>query len=372
MTDNNKGPLLPRVKFLLVDDLAENLLALSALLQRDDVELLQARSGFEALELLLVHDVALALIDVQMPMMDGFELAELIRGSERTRNIPLIFVTAGTRDEHRMFKGYESGAVDFLYKPIEPHILRNKAEVFFQLYRQKQQLALELRERTETLRTNEMFVAILGHDLRNPLGAVMMAATLLQRTYNEELAQKASQQIINSGKRMAKLIENMLDLARARLGGGIALSRERISLADVTAKVAQEYRATYPGCIIDSSCSGDDVGRWDPERLAQVAANLLGNALQHGVPGEPVALRIDGTAEHEVQLEVSNRGEIPADLLPSIFDPFRGGERTDGSRHGLGLGLYIAQQIVSAHGGRIEVMSSQDMQTVVSVHLPRH
>ena len=105
------------------------------------MEVLQARSGAEALELLLVHDVALALLDVQMPEMDGFELAELMRGSERTRHVPIIFVTAGARDQHRMFQGYEAGAVDFLYKPIEPHILRNKADVFFQLYRQKQQLA---------------------------------------------------------------------------------------------------------------------------------------------------------------------------------------------------------------------------------------
>ena len=121
------------VKCLLVDDVEENLLALSALLRRDDVELLEARSGAEALELLLVHDVALALLDVQMPDMDGFELAELMRGSERTRHVPIIFVTAGARDQHRLFKGYEAGAVDFLYKPIEPHILKNKAEVFFQL-----------------------------------------------------------------------------------------------------------------------------------------------------------------------------------------------------------------------------------------------
>ena len=127
-------------KCLLVDDLEENLLALPALLRRDDVEVLQARSGAEALELLLAHDVALALLDVQMPDMDGFELAELMRGSERTRHVPIIFVTAGARDQHRLFQGYEIGAVDFLYKPIEPHILTNKADVFFQLYRQKQQL----------------------------------------------------------------------------------------------------------------------------------------------------------------------------------------------------------------------------------------
>src|SRR6201994_1827261 len=152
--------VLPPVKCLLVDDLEENLLALSALLERPDVELLTARSGREALELLLVHDVALAFLDVQMPEMDGFQLAELLRGSERTRHIPLIFVTAGARDQHRLFKGYESGAVDFLFKPIEPHILKSKAEVFFQLYRQKQQLLVELEHRTETLRLNEMFAAV--------------------------------------------------------------------------------------------------------------------------------------------------------------------------------------------------------------------
>src|SRR5579864_1550009 len=137
------------VKCLLVDDLEENLLALSALLRRQDVEILTARSGSEALELLLVHPVALALLDVQMPEMDGFELAELMRGSERTRHIPIIFVTAGAGDQRRIFKGYESGAVDFLLKPIEPHVLKNKARVFFQLYRQQLQLADELRERTE-------------------------------------------------------------------------------------------------------------------------------------------------------------------------------------------------------------------------------
>src|ERR1700754_3694718 len=119
------------VKCLLVDDLEENLLALSALLQRPDLEILTAQSGSEALELLLVHDVALAFLDVQMPEMDGFELAELMRGSERTRNVPIIFVTAGTHDSFRQFKGYEAGAVDFLYKPVDARILKNKADVFF-------------------------------------------------------------------------------------------------------------------------------------------------------------------------------------------------------------------------------------------------
>ena len=142
------------------------------------------------------HDFALALLDVQMPDMDGFELAELMRGSERTRHVPIIFVTAGAREQHRVFKGYESGAVDFLYKPIEPHILKNKADVFFQLYRQRQQLAQELKERTETLRLNEMFSALLAHDLRNPLSAILASAHLLKRRIAEPVAKEAAARML--------------------------------------------------------------------------------------------------------------------------------------------------------------------------------
>src|SRR6201986_4880540 len=131
------------VYFLLVDDLQENLLSLEALLRRDGLVLLKARSGDEALELLLANDVALALVDVQMPGLNGFELAELMRGNERTRRVPIIFVTAGTADSQRRFRGYEAGAVDFIQKPIEPDILRSKADVFFDLYRQRQQLAAQ-------------------------------------------------------------------------------------------------------------------------------------------------------------------------------------------------------------------------------------
>jgi len=126
-----------RVKCLLVDDLAANLAALSALMRRDDVELFTARSGVEALDLLLTHDMALAILDVQMPEMDGFQLAEIMRSSERTRHVPIIFVTAGARDPVRIFRGYDQGAVDFLYKPIEPSILLTKAEVFFEIYSMK-------------------------------------------------------------------------------------------------------------------------------------------------------------------------------------------------------------------------------------------
>ena len=239
------------VKCLLVDDLEENLLALSALLRRDDVEVLTARSGSEALELLLIHDVALALLDVQMPKMDGFELAEVMRGSERTREIPIIFVTAAARDQHRLFKGYESGAVDFLYKPIEPHIIENKAAVFFRLYRQKQQLARQLREQTETLRLNEMFTAVLGHDLRNPLSAILMAAHMVQHQTEDETVRGTAKRILISGRRMTRMIDDMLDLARARLAGGIPLKVSHSDLGESVHRVVREYEAAFPARHIE-------------------------------------------------------------------------------------------------------------------------
>jgi two-component system sensor histidine kinase/response regulator len=362
---------LPPIKCLLVDDLEENLLALAALLARHDVIVLTARSGSEALELLLVHDVALAFLDVQMPDMDGFELAELLRGSERTRHIPLIFVTAGAREQHRQFKGYESGAVDFIYKPIEPHIIKNKADVFFQLYRQRQLLALELNDRTETLRLNEMFTALLAHDLRSPLSAILASAHLLQRRSSEPAALEAGARIVTSGKRMARMIEDMLDLARARLGGGILVKREATDLKALVERVLREHQTAEPDQPIEAAFEGTFGGHWDPERVAQVASNLIGNAFKHGSPAAPVGVRLDGTRGDCVVLVVKNAGTIPPDILPHLFDPFRGGERQPGRGEGLGLGLYIVSQIVQAHDGAVDVKTGDDDETAFYVRLPR-
>jgi two-component system sensor histidine kinase/response regulator len=359
------------VKCLLVDDLEENLLALSALLQRPGVEILTAQSGSQALELLLVHDVALAFLDVQMPEMDGFELAELMRGSERTRQIPIIFVTAGARDQHRLFKGYESGAVDFLFKPIEPHILQNKADVFFQLHRHKQQLALELREKTETLRLNEMLTAVLSHDLRSPLNAVLTSAVLIQRRSTEQPVKDTAGRILSSGKRMSRMIEDMLDMARARLAGGIPLKREAADLGALVDRVVSEIQAAYPERRIEVQQTGDLNGNWDGERLAQVASNLLGNALQHGDDSDAVKVKVDGARSEAVVITVENSGTIPPDLLPRLFDPFRGSQRQTGRTEGLGLGLYIVHQIVLAHGGSVDVKSGDNNRTTFTVRIPR-
>jgi two-component system, sensor histidine kinase and response regulator len=229
------------LRILLVDDVRENLIALEALLRRDDVEILMATSGREALELLLEHEVALALLDVQMPELDGFELAELMRGAERTKRVPIIFVTAGSRDPQRMFRGYESGAVDFLYKPIDPHILRSKVTVFLELAAQRQVLA-------QALKLNEYFIGILGHDLRNPLGALIAGTDMLQQDNKDEDQLAALRRMANAGTRMTNLVEQLLDLTRARLGDGVAFARrhERLDVRDLVQQVVDEQLAMHP------------------------------------------------------------------------------------------------------------------------------
>ena len=363
---------VPPIKCLLVDDVVENLTALEALLQRDGLLILKAQSGREALELLLAHgDVALALLDVQMPEMNGFELAELIRGSERTKHIPLVFMTAGSREHDWQFRGYDSGAVDFLYKPLDPRMLLSKAEVFFELQRRKQALQHELHERTEALRINEMFMAVLSHDLRTPLLTVSTSASLLKRQPEGDKVVTLAERILRSGQRMSAMIEDLLDVTRIRQGSGLPLRPAPADMGALVRRALDEVQSNWPGQVVEPSFEGALEGCWDGERLGQVLSNLVGNALQHGSPEHAVRIEVDGRQADTLSVAVSNAGIIAPELLGAIFAPFRGRERPAGRHQGLGLGLFIADSIVRAHGGRIEVCSA-DGSTRFTVRLPRN
>ena len=359
----------PVVKILLVDDLEENLLALGALLRRDGLELLFARSGPDALEVLLAHDVALALVDLQMPEMDGFELAELMRGTQRTRHVPIIFVTAGARDQKRMFRGYEVGAVDFLYKPIEPVLLEHKVATFVDLHRQRlerERLADELRE---MLRLNEMFVAAVSHDLRSPLSTVLMGSSVLDAKLEDPLLKRTVARMRSSAERMGGMLDQLYDLARVRLGGGITIDPAAMDARRVVQRVVDEFRLTHPErTIVIEEDGGSTQGTWDEQRLGQILSNLIGNALRHG-SNDQVRVKLLGTAT-SLSIEVQNGGIIAPSVREHLFDPFRRGTRS--ARDSLGLGLYIVRQIVLAHSGTIDVLSSDDEGTLFRVCLPRH
>lgn len=370
-----------KVPFLLVDDLDENLVSLAALLEREDLTVLKARSGEEALELLLSHDVALALLDVQMPGMDGFELAEFMRGSERTRHIPIIFVTAGSADQQRRFRGYEAGAVDFIQKPIEADILRSKASVFFDLYRQRQQIASQrdkLAEVTQALRDadrrKDEFLAVLGHELRNPVAALGAGVHLLQKASTPEKAVAICAQMDRQLFHLSRLVEDLLDIARIS-EGKISLQKQPIELATILQSAIEASRPNLDAAGHDFSVELPEGPVWleaDHTRLAQVVANLLNNAAKYTPSGGVVSLRARHDDGH-VQIDVADNGMgIPAEMQSQIFEIFaQVDEHRQQSAGGLGIGLALVHQLVALHNGSIGVQSGGRGQgSTFSVKLP--
>ncbi|VXC87559.1 Response regulator receiver sensor signal transduction histidine kinase [Burkholderia sp. 8Y] len=356
------------IHVLIVDDIRNNITALEASLARPDLSVLKAESGPAALELLLKHEVALAILDVNMPGMDGFELAELMRGSPRTAHVPIIFLTATAQDTNRTFRGYEAGAVDFLYKPFDSRILNSKVDVFIQIERQKQQLATQLATVQQLLDANEMLMAVLGHDLRTPLSAVIASAEYLARFVKDENVANIGTRIKSSGMRMVRMVDQLLNLARLR-GGRVTLQPRAVELSTLAKNIVEEYEARVGKGRIFVLRQGDTLLQGDGDLLSQVFSNLIGNALQHGLEGASIQVRLEGGAQ-EVSIIVQNAGEIPPDLLPTIFAPYRSGRRQHDSG-GLGLGLYITREIAQMHGGDVKVRSSAETGTIFEVTLPR-
>jgi phosphoserine phosphatase RsbU/P len=231
--------------------------------------------------------------------------------------------------------------------------------------------ALEKTHLEEIGQFREQLVGIVSHDLRNPLNTIIVAAQILiQREGLGEKETELGRRIVRSALRSVKLIDQLLDLTRSRLGGGIAISPRAADLDEICRQVVDETELMHPDRPLRTSFTGDLVGVWDRDRLVQVVSNLIGNAVQHGEPRTPIDVRADGS-EAIVTIEVTNRGPpIPADVLPFIFDAFRRG-RSSSRAHGLGLGLFIAQQIAHSHGGSISITSSENEGTAVLVRLPR-
>lgn len=354
------------VNVLLVDDLQENLVALEALIRQPGRRIFTARSGEQALSLMLEHPFALAILDVQMPAMSGFELAELMRGTERTRGIPIVFVSAGGRELNYAFRGYESGAVDFLYKPLDPHAVRSKVNVFVELFRQRQQLQEAKAQLQRAVSMRDDFMSMIAHELRNPLNSVYLQAQLRRKMLAAprppdsaamlKMVERDERQI----RSMVRLLDDMLDVSRARTGK-LAIVPAPFDLSASAAAVVEaiQEQARGSGVQVTLAAPPSLVIEGDEFRIEQVITNLLTNALRYG-EGKPVAVTV-GQREEEREVFVSVRdqgmGIAPADQ-ERIFEQF---ERTEGVAQvpGLGLGLYIARQIAQAHQGRLEVRSAR-------------
>lgn len=386
-------------KVLIVDDLPENLLALRSLIQSEDRTVFQASSADEALSLLLENEFALAILDVKMPGMNGFELAELMRGTEKTKHIPIIFVSAVGRDMDYAFRGYESGAVDFLHKPLSPFEVRSKVAMFVDLYRHRKALSMQLEvveaarreqeallaelretqaELQKAVEMRDVFMSIASHELRTPLNGLILDVQLRrlrleQGRMDAFTADKLREMVARDERQirsLSRLIDDMLDVSRIRTGK-LSVRPEPGDLGVLAGSVVESLAAQYTntGTPIDLHVEGPAPVMMDEFRIEQVLANLLTNALRYG-GGKPVSVRVAAEGE-QVRAEVRDQGlGISEEDQARVFEQF---ERVSGTSvaQGLGLGLFISEQIVQAHGGRIELSSRLGEGSCFSVVLPR-
>jgi signal transduction histidine kinase len=221
----------------------------------------------------------------------------------------------------------------------------------------------------QTVHLNEMFAGILGHDLRNPLAAIITSARLAMKRAENDRIEKPLSRILSSGDRMTRMIDQLLDLTRVRLGGGIPILPTECDLLPVVRQVIDELDGAHPASTLHATSLGDTSGSWDQDRLSQLFSNLVGNAVQHGVAAGVVAVTVDGRGVDSVRVAVHNRGVIPTDRLATLFEPLAA-QRLQKST-GLGLGLFITRELVRAHGGSIDVRSEQSAGTTFTVVLPR-
>ena len=366
-----------QVKILLVDDLKDNLLALEGLLGRDDVEILKAKSGTDALELMVLHEFALALIDVQMPGMSGFELAELMRGTNKTRDVPIIFVSATAKDQTFSFKGYESGAVDFLLKPLDSHAVKSKVNIFIELHRKTNELKRIQKELEQALQIRDEFISIASHELKTPLTSLKIQTALRKRdlqrgalsTFTQERLAKMFDTDERQLERISHLIDDMLDISRIN-SGKLSMNFESFDLCelvrDLIGRSSEQFVAA--GCPVDFSNCQPVMGSWDRFRIEQVLTNLLTNAVRYGA-GKPVFIQVNASSEH-ARIVVRDQGRgIAKENHARIFQRFE--RAVSGSEiSGLGLGLFIVSQIVEAHHGSIRVDSELGQGSTFVVELP--
>lgn len=358
----------PIAKILVVDDTPANLLAMEGLLADDGVQVLTAASGPQALELLLVHDVALALLDVQMPGMDGPSLAALMRGTDRTRLVPIIFLTAIDPDPIRRFQGYAAGAVDFVYKPVEPEVLRSKVAVFLALHRQQRELDLRMRELERVVALNQMVIGSLSHDIRTPLAALMLNAELVVRRADSPAVQDAGQRIKAAIGMLGRQIDHLVNLAST----GDSSLEPQISAGDLPALLQQRVQSCLPGLddggALRIEVEGETSLTFDPALLSQALDQMLMLVGAHR-GDQPVLVQIDGHARRLVLVRVSTPAVLPEAVQAHLFGAGPQQPGVAGVR--VGPGLAVVERIARSHGGSLIGRSRSRDGTLFELMLPR-
>jgi signal transduction histidine kinase len=348
----------PRI--LLVDDRMANLVSLQAILDEPDRELVSVSSGAEALRELEARDFALVVLDVQMPGMDGFEVAARMKGIARAQHVPIVFVTAIDHNEKHVARAYERGAVDFIQKPFEAETMRAKAAVFLDLYVTKEHLASTLKDAD---RLKQRFLSTLSHELRAPLTAILAWTRMVRDgSVREPQRGRALENIERNASAQLALVEGMTDIS-AMAAGRLILELEMVDLSSVIELAMQEVRPAAAEKKIPMHAALErDVApvRGDARRLRQIVLQLLENAVKFtSANGGIITVSLCNVGpDVEIVVEDTGVGIEPA-LLPRLFAPLAwrdvGARRAEG---GLGVGLTIVGHLVELHEGTIHAESA--------------
>lgn len=366
---------------LIVDDRPENLLTLEGILENENLNILKANSGNEALGVMLEHNISLVLMDVQMPGMDGFEVAEIMRSSERTKFIPIIFITAISKQRQHIFKGYESGAVDYLYKPLDLEILQSKIKAFIEFFQHKNALEDTTRKLGRTIAelndakkvaeeattAKSAFLATMSHEIRTPLnGIIGMAELSLMDDEINAVQRERLLDIKTSGESLLEIINEILDISKIE-ADKLELEEIEFSIRDVIQKVVNLLSVKIFQEKLEFVCEIDpdlpDILIGDPLRIRQILINLLSNAVKFTEEGTiSIVVKMIEHIEEQISLEFSINDTgigIESTKQNQLFESYTQAEKSTTRTHGgTGLGLNISQRLVQLMGGKINVEST--------------
>lgn len=363
------------IALLLVDDEPRNLDALEAILADPGYQLLRAEDADRALRVLLEHDVAAIVLDIKMPGVNGFELAQLIKGTKKFRQIPIVFLTAHMVEDQDVVAGYGAGAVDYLTKPVNPAILRHKVAVFADLFRKSRALAelnerleARVRERTAELekseaalregaRQKDLFLAMLAHELRGPLAPLRIGLDILlrQRPDGPPTVSRTLAAMNRQLDHIVRLVDDLLDVSRVSRGR-LEIRRERADLASLIERAVEGVAPSLSSRsqVVTVHAGSPVTAEVDGTRITQIIGNLLSNASKHSPSG--ARLSVDLATEGELAVvRVRDEGSgIPADQIGRVFDVFTKIDRpTEKTNDGLGVGLALSRQLAELHGGTL-------------------
>lgn len=339
---------------LIVDDRPQNLLALEEILKPMEAQLAKASSGEDALAATLSHEFALAILDVQMPGMDGYELAELLRGNPETKHVPIVFLTAASCEEDQIFRGYESGAVDYIVKPYNPTVLISKVRVFLELHAQKAELKRQRKQLEAVNHELEAFAYSVSHDLRAPLRAIEGLTEALLEDYPDKLDDKGQDYLrrtSSEARRMGHLINDLLSLSRISC---TELRRGPVNISDMARDVVGRLREADPGRTAEVQIANDLTSSADPNLLKHALENLLSNAWKFTAAQAQACIVVDSCTENGQEVFFVRDNGVGFDMTyaEDLFAPFWRLHRHD-EFSGTGIGLSIVQRIVARHGGSI-------------------